>query len=352
MNVDTKTGGFGSSAEFWNAARKSFTGGVLDSRIESLRKATLAENKDSTGGVLVPIEWANEVYAAAMEDAIVRPRAVVLPMSSDQLRVSVLVDGSRATNIFGGVTLTNVSEGGDQYATTAAPTIGSLTLVAHKFVASCFVSNELAADARAFPGFMVQAFGDAVRFLEDDLFINGTGSSGQPLGILNSNALISVTRKSQTYPGAGLVDVADIGGMAARFAPGCWGNAVFLINQSFFTELVNMTAESANPVSVLDLSTMMCLGRPLIVTEHVAKIGTGSEIVLADFSQYIIGDREMRIESSRDAAYSSNTYGFLQDQSCWRLTLRVAGQPIVSAPYTPKRGGSTVAPFVTLATSS
>lgn len=347
MNIDTKTGGFGSSAEFWNAARKSFTGGVWDDRIAALTKASLVEGTDSTGGVLVPEQWADEVYTAAMENAIVRPRAVVLPMSSDTLHIPVLVDGSRATNIFGGVTLTAVSEGGDQYSTTVIPAVGSLTLTAHKRVASCFVSNELAADARAFGPFMVQAFGRAVAFLEDDLFFHGTGS-GQPLGIMQSGALLAIARTS----GYGVVTTDDFANMAARLAPGCWDNAVWLINQSVLSTLANDSTTAANTYGIIDLAGMVCMGRPIIVTEHCAATSTVGDVVLADFSQYVIGDRELRIESSREASYSSNTYGFLRDQTSWRLVLRMAGQPLVAAPYTPIRGGSTVSPFVTLTAAS
>jgi len=344
--IDTKTGDFKSSGDFWTTARKFFVNGIRDGRIADLQKAAMAEGTDSTGGVLVPTQYAGEVYGAAKEQSIVRPRAIVLPMESDSIDVPVLVDGTRATNIFGGVTLTGVGEGGDQYATNGGPAIGRLRLTARKFIASCFVSNELAADAQAFGPFMTQAFGGAVRFLEDDLFITGTGS-GQPLGIMNSNALISVTRTSMTK-----VDVADIGKMAARLAPGCWQNAVWLINQSVLSEWVDLTATATNSVGVIDLSSMTCLGRPIIVSEHCAAVGTTGDILLVDLSQYLIADRPMIISSSREATYSSNTYGFLQDQTCWKLTLRVDGQPIVSAPYTPKRGGSTVSPFIALSTSS
>jgi HK97 family phage major capsid protein len=347
---DTKTGEFKSSSEFWSTARKFFSG-VPDGRIESLTKASLVEGTDSTGGVLVPEQWADEIYTAAMEDEIVRPRANVIPMSTDTVRIPVLVDGSRATNIFGGVTLTKVSEGGDMYATTGAPAVGQLALVPSKHVATCFVSNELASDARAFGPFMVQAFGKAVRFLEDDMFINGTGS-GQPLGIMNSPALISVTRAGAYTYVLGKIDVTDIGNMAARLAPGCWQNALWLMNQSVFAEWSNLTAAAANGAAILDLSSMTCLGRPIIITEHCHATGTAGDLILADFSQYVIGDREMRIESSREATYSSNSYGWFQDQTSWKLTLRVDGQPLVSAPYTPKRGGATVSPFVSLTTHS
>jgi HK97 family phage major capsid protein len=312
-----------------------------------LTKASLVEGTDSTGGVLVPEQWADEVYEAAMENAIVRPRANVLPMSTDTLPIPVLVDGSRATNIFGGITLTAVGEGGDQYATTGAPVFGLLKLTAHKFIASTFVSNELAADARAFGPFMVQAFGKAVRFLEDDLFINGTGS-GQPLGIMHAPALLAIVRNA----GFGAIASDDFANMAARLAPGCWANAVWLINQSVLSTLANDATSGANAFGMIDMSSLTALGRPIVVTEHCAATAAVGDIILADFSQYVIGDREMRIESSREATYSSNSYGWLQDQSLWKLTLRVAGQPLVSAPYTPKHGGSTVSPFVTLTTAS
>ncbi len=345
--IDTKTGNFKSSDEFWTTARK-FYGGIPDGRILDLQKAAMIEGTDSTGGFLVPAQFAAEIYAAAMEQSIVRPRAVVLPMETDRLEVPVLVDGSRATNIFGGVGITIVGEGGDLYATTVKPALGSIGLTARKIVASCFVSNELAADAQAFGPFMTQAFGEAVRFLEDDLFFHGTGS-GQPLGIMNSAALVSVTRAAVSR-----IDVADLGAMGARLAPGCWQNAAWFINQSVISEWVNLTAESDNVVTsgVVDLSAMTCLGRPIIISEHCAAMGTTGDVILADWSQYLIGHRSMIVSSSTEASYSSNTYGFLQGQTCWKLTLRMDGQPIVSAPYTPKRGGSTVSPFVTLTTSS
>lgn len=343
MNIE-KTGEFKSSADFWSAARKFF-GGIKDERIDRI-KAAMTEGTDSAGGFTVPEQIAGEVYSAAMEGQIVRPRAIIIPMQTDSVSLTVLVDGSRASNIFGGVSISLVAEGGDLYGSTVSPALGRLGLTAHKIVASCFVSNELAADALAFGPFMTNAFGRAVRFLEDDLFFWGTGS-GQPLGIMNSPALVSVTRSAMTK-----VDTADLGKMAARLAPGCWQNAVWIVNQSVLAEWVDLTASAANNSGVVDLSTMTCLGRPIIVSEHASAVGTAGDIILADFSQYVVGNRSMLIGMSSEATASSFTYGFLQGQSCWKLTLRVDGQPTVSAAYTPKRGGSSVSPFVALTTAS
>lgn len=346
MDYDRKTGGFASASEFWNATRDVFAKGASIERIEALRKAALGENVDSGGGVLVPEKWATELLTAAMETAIVRPRAFTLPMASDILNVPVLIDGSRATNIFGGVVVSYVDEGADLFASTGKPAIGSVGLKAKKSVASCFVAEELQNDAAAFFPFITEAFKRAIRFLEDDIFLWGNGVN-RPLGIMESPALVTVTRKS-----VGKVDLADLGGLASRLAPGCWENAMWLINQSVLADWMEVTASAANAAVGLDLSTMTCLGRPIIVTEHAAALGTSGDIILADLSQYLIGDRSFIVGSARGASYSSGTYGFLQGQILWRLTMRGDGQPIVSAPYTPRRGGSTVSPFVALTTSS
>jgi len=343
---NSKTGDFKTSGEFWQTARK-FYSGIRDGRIETLQKAALSEGSDSGGGFLVPTDWADEIYTAAMESAIVRPRAIVLPMDRDRMEVPVLVDGSRATNIFGGVTLTWVNEAADMYGTTVQPAQGKLQLTAHKAVATCFVTNELAADARAFGPFMTEAFGRAVGFLEDEIFLRGTGS-GQPLGILNAPALISIARTT----GYGTLLVDDFSNMAARLAPGCWPNAVWLISQSLLSTLSTDATSGANAFGVVDMTSMTALGRPIIVTEHCSTAAATADIILADFSQYIIGDRSLVVSASTDATYSSSTYGFLQGQMCWKMTLRVDGQPIVSAAYTARHGGATVSPFVTLTTAS
>ncbi len=344
--LDRQTGGFKSSGEFYVAVRK-FHDGIYDGRIDVLQKATMGEAADSTGGVLVPEDWANEIYSVALETAIVRPKAIVIPMTRDTLNIQVLKDTSRASNIFGGVTITWLAEGADKYATTADPVLGNLKLTPHKAVATCFVSNELEEDTRTFSKFFTRAFGPAISFLEDDLFINATGV-GQPLGIMNSGAIITIARNVI----ASNINADDFANLAARLLPGSWPRAVWLINQSVLSTLANDATAGANALGMVDVAGMIAMGRPIIVTEHCATTGTTGDIILADFGQYVIGDRSLIISSSRHATYSSNTYGWNQDQTMWKVVLRVDGQPLASAAITPKRGGSTVSAFVTLTTSS
>ena len=92
--------------------------------------------------------------------------------------------------------------------------------------------------------------------------------------------------------------------------------------------------------------TMSMLGRPLIVSDRCQQLGTVGDIILADLSQYLIGlrsDARVMVDSS---------YGFGNDETWFRLTMRVDGMPLLQNPITPRHGTSTLSPFVTLATRS
>jgi len=345
MSEEKRTGGFRSLGEFLVATRKYLTGETRDSRIDELFRKTMNEGTDSAGGVLVPEKWADQILSAAFENSIVRSRAIRISGDTDTLNVRVLVDSDRSSSLFGGITITWLEEAGEKGAVASDPSLGNLKLTAHEAVAGTFISNSLEADVDKFEQFFLQAFGRAIRFYEDEAFIWGTGS-GQPLGIMNSDAMISVTRTANSK-----IDVADIGNMAERLLPGSWQTAVWLMNQSVLSELVELQASVANSASVIDLANMQILGRPIIVTEKCSAMGATGDIILADFGQYVIFDREIIVASSKHVNYGGS-YGFLQNETFWKVVLRVDGQPILKAAITPKRGGSTLSPFVCLTTSS
>lgn len=307
----------------------------------------MVEGTDSAGGFLVPTTWAGEIMSAAMEKSIVRPRARVLPMTSDRINVIVAKDTTRATNVYGGVVLTWLAEGGDAAANAAAPVLANVGLNAHEAVASMWVSNQAEADIDRFGSFVTRTLGEGVGFLLDDLFIWGTGSN-QPLGIMYAPAMLAIARNA----GYGSLLADDFGNMAARLLPGSWQNAVWLISQSVLATMCNDATSGANANGAIDLSSMTAFGRPIIVTEKCATSATAGDIILADWSQYAIGERDLIIAASRETTYSTNTYGWFQNQTLWKVTLRVDGQPLLSAAITPRRGGSTVSPFISLTITS
>ncbi|MBW2086989.1 MAG: phage major capsid protein, partial [Deltaproteobacteria bacterium] len=178
--------------------------------------------------------------------------------------------------------------------------------------------------------------------------IHGLGSD-QPLGIMNSDCLITVDAESEQ--GANTVEFKNIVNMWARM----WGrsrpNAVWLINQDIEPQLYTMTMTVGQGGVAVYLPTgglndspySQLLGRPVIPVEYCESLGSKGDIILADFSQYLLVDK-----GGVDSARSIHVR-FVYDETTFRFTYRLDGQTIWEAPLTPHKGGSTLSPFVTLA---
>jgi HK97 family phage major capsid protein len=85
-------------------------------------------------------------------------------------------------------------------------------------------------------------------------------------------------------------------------------------------------------------------GRPVVPVEYCSTLGTVGDIILADFSQYVLADKG-GVESA-----SSAHVAFLTDEMVFRITYRVDGQPMWHSALTPFKGSNTLSPFITLAT--
>ena len=72
-------------------------------------------------------------------------------------------------------------------------------------------------------------------------------------------------------------------------------------------------------------------------------LGTQGDIGLADFSQYLIGDKGgIKVATSIHLRFD-------YDETAFRFVLRYDGQPWWLSALTPRRGTSTLSPFVVLA---
>ena len=343
MGYDTETGGFKSFGEFLITVRKYCDRELVDGRLQEMSRKTMTEGTDSGGGFTVPEKWADEVYHAALEDSIVRSRAIIQPMSSDTQNVPVLVDSDRSSNIFGGITFTWAAEAADKAALTSEPKLGQLKLTAHEGIASTWVSINLEDDAKSFAKFMNLAFGRALRFYEDYYYIWGTGVN-QPLGIMNSGFTASLARKQ-----ANQIVWEDIHDMVKYLLPGSWETAIWMFNQSTLDQILSLDVVENNVRNVVDLSNRKLAGFPFIVTEKCAALGTSGDIILADWNNgYVIGDRSLEVAASRHTTYSSNSYGFLQNQAFWRFVFRGDGQTVLSSTVTPQHGDDALSSFVIL----
>ena len=305
----------------------------------------LNESVGSEGDFLVPTEQRNELLKKVHDNGMVFNRARVVPMTSKSLEIPMIVETSRVDGSrHGGVRAYWVGEG--TAPTKSKPSFGKVKLVAHKLMALGYLTEELQDDAAIGAlQLLGELFAEELSFKLDDSFVNGTGG-GQAMGILNANALISVTRNTPNQ-----VNVEDIVGMYARsFARGR-GNSVWFMNQDIEPQLLTMvlTGGTAStpvylpPGGLSDSPFGRLLGRPVVPIEQCATLGTVGDILFCDMSQYLHGQRR-GVESAQSIHVQ-----FTTDELTFKARMRADGQPWWGAPLTPFKGTNTQSPFVALA---
>lgn len=314
---------------------------------------TLTEGVDSAGGFLVFEEHLKDIKMLALEQAIVRNNgAMVLPMKSDMLTLPRIDETSHASHLRGGIVAYWTAEAQDK--TASEPKFGETRLVAKELSGYTVVSNSLLADsAVSLEPFLKTVFGEAWPWFEDYAFINGLGG-GQPLGFLNSNALIAVTRQANNT-----VRWRDIANIWRQVLPASRKRGIWLINHEVLSELIVMVAENAAPAAtaghVIWVNPQQgaagqipgtIMGRPYIETEKVPALGSAYDFGFYDLGYYLVGDRQtLTIDAS------THVY-FLSNKTAWRFVLRVDGQPWIQNKLTPKHGTRQLSPFVALAATS
>lgn len=303
------------------------------------------------GGFLIPETLRSELLSVALEQAIIRPRATVIPMDSLRVPIPTIDSTSNVSSVFGGIVCYWTEESGPL--TESQASFGRVVLDAHKLIGYCVVPNELVADAPAFAGFFNARFPQAIVYFEDIGFMTGTGV-GEPLGFINCPAAVIAT--AVAGQGANTIVVENLAAMYARMLPTSLMNAVWIADIGTLPQLMTMALSvgtGGGPVwmtggfgaGAVGAPPMTIFGRPVIFTEKCPALGTTGDISLVDLSYYLIGDRQIM------QAASSEHYKFANDQLAFRIIERVDGRPWIQSAITPHNGGNTLSPFVQLSST-
>jgi HK97 family phage major capsid protein len=301
----------------------------------------------SEGGFLVPEEFRAELLRVALESAIVRPRARVIPMGTPRIKFPAIDSTSNASSVYGGIIGYWSEEGAALTASSAK--FSSITLDAQKLTGYAEVPNELLADsAVSVSAFIDQTFPEALAWFEDIAFLRGTGV-GEPLGILHAGntAAVSVTKESGQL--ADTIVWENLVKAFARMLPQSLSRAVWVAHIDTFPELATMALSvgtGGGPIWLKDGAAgapMTILGRPVIFTEKAETLGDAGDINLIDFGYYLIGDRQQL------SAQTSEHFKFSTDTTAYRIIQRVDGRPWLKSAITPNKGSSTLSPFVKIA---
>ncbi len=306
-------------------------------------KASMAEAVGATGGFLVPVEFLPDLMGVDAERNVIRQRSTVIPMRRRQINVPVLNQTATTAgqpHFFGGIVPQWTEEAAQKDQTD--PTFRQISLVAHKLVCYTRASDELLDDeAIGLDAFLrgPLGFAGAIDWEEEFTFLRGTGA-GQPLGVINAGATITVARAAVS-PSLQLDDVINMVSQIHGDRP------MWSISRAQMANLMKLNGPSGNPSFVFIPNARegipaTLFGFPVQWTEKLPAAGTAGDVVLADWTFYLVGDRQATtIESTQFDRWQN-------DETSWRSVHRVDGQPWLSSPLTLQDGTFQISPFVIL----
>jgi HK97 family phage major capsid protein len=305
----------------------------------------MGERVPSDGGFLVQQDFVAEILKRAYSNGQVLSRTRRIPVSGNGLKMNGIDETSRATGSRHGGVRAYWSAEGDTV-TASALKFRKIELELNKLMALYYATDELVQDAAALEAEASSAFADEFAWQIDNSILRGNGA-GQPQGVLNSAALVTVAKESgQT---AATINVQNILKMHSRMWAPSRSNAVWFINQDAEPQLPQMTIGNQPvylpPGGLSGGQYGVLMGRPVIPIEHCSTLGTIGDIMFADMSQYVIAEKAGGLQMA-----GSMHVRFIYDEMTFRATYRIDGQPIWGAALTPANGGNTLSPFVALAT--
>ena len=312
----------------------------------------MGETDPSAGGFTLAPEFSSTILSRSYDMGEILRRVFKLPIEGVGIKIPAVDEQSRATGSrWGGVQSYWVGEGDQPPAT--RPKFRLLELYLKKLMSLWYVTDEMLQDSTALTGIANKAFSEEIMFMLEDAIFEGSGA-GMPQGVMNAGCKVAAAvDKAQATK---TITYTNILSMWSRLWARSRMQACWFINQDTEPQLYSLSAVvgtgglpvflPAGPVgsqaSGAPYATL--LGRPVIPVEYCNTLGTEGDIVLGDFSQYVEADRAAMQQAT------SIHVRFLTDETTFRLTYRVDGQPIWHTPLTPFKGANTLTPFVTLTT--
>jgi len=336
---------FTSVGEYLQAIREEARPTTNSNRLAMLQKlANVREFQNSfgsedpgAGGFLIPEILRSQLLELALEEAVMRPRATVIPMNTLRVPIPTVDDTSHVSSVFGGVQFFWAEESAAMPESQAS--FGRIVLDAKKLTGFFKVPNELLADAPAFSGWFDSRIPVGLAYFEDIAFLTETGA-GTPEGVIGSPAYVAVGPNAGARTTANKIQYPDVVAMWQQLLPQSQRNAIWIASHDTFAQIASLQLSTANASpgiwfggyasnDATNTPPMQLFGRPIYFTEKVPKLGTLGDISLIDPSYYLVGDRQAM------SVQSSEHFAFQNDQTAFRIIERVDGRPWLQSALTP-----------------
>lgn len=343
--------GFHTLQDFGRSVRNHAIGAGTDPRLINAPTTYGSEGVGADGGFAVPPTWREQINTLMWGEDEIMQRCDLLPTDSNGITVPVDEDPAWGTS--SGIRVYTRAE--HQAYTASKPALklwkGDLTTI-FAFVP---LTDELLADAPLLQNFLTTKSAEKINFKTNDLILNGLGG-GNPLGMLNSPALVTVSK--ETSQAANTIRAENILKMWSRMPARVRGQAVWLINQDSGPQIHQLGQIITNPAGsqvyggapmylppggMVDAPSGTLMGRPIIPTEACPALSSKGDIIFAYLGGYAVPYKSTGIK----ADVSMHLY-FDTGETAFRWSFRMGGAPWLSSTIARKNGSNTLSHFVTL----
>ena len=337
-----RTHGFRSMEDFLQTALLSRADPRLHAVISpSGQTRDMAMLPGAAGGFLVPPQFADMLTAITPQDALVRPRATVIPagISPDASVTFPMLNQSGALGVYAGMTGGWVGEGGAKPET--QPNLAQMTLTPHEVAAYVDVTDKLLRNNPAGVTQLIQqGFRDTILGVEDVAFISGNGV-GRPRGFLGHASNVNVARA-----GGGLIGYADVLAMFWRMLKLGSTGPIWIGNPSVLPQLQGMATPLGQLVwqpSAREGLPSLLMGYPFVPNERQPVLGAVGDLMFVNLRYYMIQEG-VGLSIKDDQGIGS----FDHNVTRIKAFRSVDGQPMLATPLLGEDGVSTFSAFVVL----
>lgn len=298
---------------------------VIHSKAAGSDELTTVEQ--TFGGFLIPPLFQADILTKGTEKALWMG-AREIPFTGTSMTIPALVDETRTTTLYGGVSVYTQKERAQM--NPVRPEFQTVKLEPGPITGICYVTDAMLHNYPAMGVLLSQIFADAMIFKKNNLFIKGIGG-GEPQGILNSPC--KFVQPKTTNQAAETINYDNIIGMMSHMRDEEKAGATILACHAampYIDTLSIAVGTAGAPIarfSVDAAGVTRLNGIPIRYTEHCNALGQEGDIILVDWRQYLIGrSTYTRADSSIHIRFDYNQTAFrfvesLDGQMWWRTPL-------------------------------
>jgi len=328
---------FRNLGEFLYCVRFKQSDPRLQDSYQEFNNRDLEMGEGASGGFLVPQQFSTEIRQVEPGEAIVRPRATVIPAGNppDASYTFPALDQSQSKGMHSGVEMTWIGEGEEKPET--EPSFREVALTPKEVAGHTVITDKLLRNWPAANQFITTIFNRAMNAEEDYQFLRGDGVA-KPLGFIESGAAYVQSRDTGNQ-----IQYEDIVQMYSRVKTG--GSLVWIGSQELMPQLMKLKDDADQFIwqpNAREGAPGQLLGIPFLVSERTPGLGDKGDLSLVDLNYFLIKDG-----SGPFVAASEHVY-FKRNKTVIKIFWNVDGQPWLTEPLKLENDYQ-VSPFVILA---